>query len=112
MTSSLHALAQLAASFSGEVREPYGAIITIVQMTGETAQAVKLEPALFTPGQDRLSPEARRYLQRIESLLRERPQLTKREEDKNGDGQVDVTSIYENGKLVRREISDPDLVPL
>jgi hypothetical protein len=41
-----------------------------------------------------------------------RPQLTKREEDKDGDGQVDVTSIYENGRLVRREISDPDLVPL
>ena len=41
-----------------------------------------------------------------------RPQLTKREEDKDGDGRVDVTSIYENGKLVRREISDPNLVPL
>lgn len=41
-----------------------------------------------------------------------RPQLTKREEDKDGDGRVDVISIYENGKLVRREISDPDLVPL
>jgi hypothetical protein len=41
-----------------------------------------------------------------------RPQLTKREEDKDGDGQIDVTSIYENGKLVRREISDPDFVPL
>jgi hypothetical protein len=41
-----------------------------------------------------------------------RPQLTKREEDKDGDGQVDVISIYENGKLVRREISDPNLVPL
>ena len=41
-----------------------------------------------------------------------RPQLTKREEDKDGDGEVDVTSIYENGKLVRREIADPDLVPL
>ena len=41
-----------------------------------------------------------------------KPVLAKREEDKNGDGSVDVTSIYENGKLVRREISDPDLVPL
>jgi hypothetical protein len=38
--------------------------------------------------------------------------LTKREEDVNGDGKVDVTSIYENGKLVKREIADPALTPL
>ncbi|MCH2169271.1 hypothetical protein MK489_00690 [Myxococcota bacterium] len=37
--------------------------------------------------------------------------LTKREEDKTGDGQIDITSIYENGRLVRREISDPSLLP-
>jgi antitoxin component YwqK of YwqJK toxin-antitoxin module len=41
-----------------------------------------------------------------------KPVLTKREEDKNGDGNIDVTSIYKNGKLVRREISDPNMVPL
>ena len=29
-----------------------------------------------------------------------------------GDGTIDVTSIYEKGKLVRREITDPSLVPL
>jgi hypothetical protein len=38
--------------------------------------------------------------------------LSRREEDVDGDGTVDVTSIYENGKLVRREISDPSLMPL
>ena len=38
--------------------------------------------------------------------------LTKREEDKNGDGKPDVISIYENGKLKERQITDPDLVPL
>jgi len=41
-----------------------------------------------------------------------KPVLSKREEDKNGDGSIDVTSIYKNGKLVRREISDPNMVPL
>jgi antitoxin component YwqK of YwqJK toxin-antitoxin module len=41
-----------------------------------------------------------------------RATLTRREEDKNGDGEMDIKSIYENGKLVRREISDPSLVPL
>jgi hypothetical protein len=40
------------------------------------------------------------------------PVLAKREEDKNQDGSIDITSIYENGKLVKREISDPSLVPL
>ena len=38
--------------------------------------------------------------------------LTKREEDKNGDGEIDITSIYKDGKLQKREISDPSLVPL
>jgi hypothetical protein len=38
--------------------------------------------------------------------------LAKLEEDRDGDGTVDVTSRYENGKLVQREISDPDLAPL
>lgn len=38
--------------------------------------------------------------------------LARREEDVNGDGEVDVVSVYENGKLIRREILAPDLVPL
>ena len=40
------------------------------------------------------------------------PMLLRREEDRDADGEVDVTSIYEEGRLVRREISNPDLVPL
>jgi hypothetical protein len=46
------------------------------------------------------------------AILDGEPVLTKREEDKNQDGTIDITSIYENGKLVRREISDPSLMPL
>jgi hypothetical protein len=38
--------------------------------------------------------------------------LARREEDVNGDGSIDVVSIYENGRLVQRQISDPDLAPL
>jgi len=37
--------------------------------------------------------------------------LAKREEDKTGDGTMDITSIYEKGRLVRREVSDPSLIP-
>ncbi|NRA07893.1 MAG: hypothetical protein HRU02_07000 [Myxococcales bacterium] len=38
--------------------------------------------------------------------------LLRREEDRDADGRIDITSIYEKGRLVRREISDPALVPL
>jgi Flp pilus assembly protein TadD len=34
-----------------------------------------------------------------------------REEDLNGDGKIDVRSFFEKGKLVRREITDPELLP-
>ena len=38
--------------------------------------------------------------------------IKQRDEDKNGDGTIDVKSVYEDGKLRQREISDPALVPL
>ena len=41
-----------------------------------------------------------------------RPVIARKDEDLNGDGEVDIVSIYREGKLVRREISDPDLVEL
>ena len=34
-----------------------------------------------------------------------------REEDIDGDGEIDIRSVYRGGKLVRREISDPDQLP-
>jgi hypothetical protein len=38
--------------------------------------------------------------------------LTRREEDVNQDGSADVISTYDKGKLVKREITDPSLMPL
>ena len=38
--------------------------------------------------------------------------ISRKDEDVNGDGEVDVVSIYEEGRLVRREIQNPDLVEL
>ena len=35
--------------------------------------------------------------------------LKQRDVDLNGDGEMDIISVYRNGKLVRREIADPDL---
>ncbi|MGH0028699.1 MAG: hypothetical protein ACQGVC_02835 [Myxococcota bacterium] len=34
-----------------------------------------------------------------------------REEDLDGDGAIDVKSVFRAGKLVRREITSPELVP-
>ena len=36
--------------------------------------------------------------------------LIKREEDSNGDGSIDVTSLYEDGKLVQREDVSPQIL--
>lgn len=38
--------------------------------------------------------------------------LLRREQDLNGDGEIDVVSFYVGGKLRRRQIRDADLVPL
>ena len=38
--------------------------------------------------------------------------LARREEDMNGDGKIDMVSIFVHGKLVRREIFHPEVVPL
>ena len=38
--------------------------------------------------------------------------LAKRDEDLDGDGEIDVTSFYREGKLVRREIMTPELVKM
>lgn len=38
--------------------------------------------------------------------------MTRREEDINQDGTADVISTYDKGKLVKREITDPSLMPL
>jgi len=38
--------------------------------------------------------------------------IARREEDMDGDGEVDLVSIYRRGKLVRREILKPEVVPL
>ncbi len=38
--------------------------------------------------------------------------LARREEDLDGDGSIDMVSIYRAGKLVRREILKPEVVPL
>jgi len=40
-----------------------------------------------------------------------RATLQRREEDLNGDGEIDVISFYEDGRLRRRQITNPDAAP-
>ncbi len=56
----------------------------------------------------------RGYADTFESFeaVKGRAILNRREEDVNGDGQIDLVSIYEKGKLVRREILNPEAVSL
>ena len=56
----------------------------------------------------------RGYADTFESFepLEGRSVLARREEDVNGDGKVDLISIYRSGKLVRREIINPEVVQL
>ena len=42
----------------------------------------------------------------------DKAELARREEDIDGDGTADITSIYRDGKLIRRELASPDLRPL
>ena len=37
--------------------------------------------------------------------------MTVRDEDLDGDGNVDVRTVYRAGKLVRRELASPELAP-
>ena len=42
----------------------------------------------------------------------EKAVLVRRERDLDGDGRIDVVSFYVDGRLWRRQIADPDLLPL
>ncbi len=58
--------------------QPYGGIITLVQVLGEAGEkitALKLEPVTFAAADQGLSPQANDYLEKIAGLLRQRPEL-------------------------------------
>ncbi len=55
--------------------QPFGALITIAQLAGEAASAVRLEPVKFAPGEATLDPAAGTYLTKVAGVLAQRPAL-------------------------------------
>lgn len=54
--------------------QPYGALITIVQLAGEAAR-IKLDPVEFEAGAEMLNESAGEYMKTVVKLLNERPEL-------------------------------------
>jgi hypothetical protein len=54
---------------------PYGTILTLVQIAGEEATKVRLEPVLYTPGSAELTDKNMEYLSKIPKILAERPEI-------------------------------------
>ena len=49
--------------------QPYGSLITVLQMAGKAAGHIQLDPVKFAPGSAELSSEAKPYLEKISKLL-------------------------------------------
>ncbi len=69
------ALKTSAVSFLKYTLQPYGAILTVAQLAGKTVTAVRLDPVSFPPGSAELDPGANPYLDRVATLMEERPEI-------------------------------------
>jgi len=56
-------------SYLKHLLQPYGALITVVQLAGEVAGQINLDPVLFAAGSSELRPEAGEYLGKIGQLV-------------------------------------------
>ncbi len=68
------ALKKGATSYLKFALQPYGAILMAADFVGEQVGAIRLEPLAFEPGSDAV-PEQTDYLDKLQELLQERPQL-------------------------------------
>lgn len=69
------ALKTAAVSYVKYALQPYGALITLAQMAGEAANRVALQPITFAPGSAQPGGDAQPYLEKLATMLRERPGL-------------------------------------
>jgi hypothetical protein len=56
-------------SYLKHLLQPYGTLITIVQLAGKAAGQVQLEPVSFAAGSSALTPEAEDYLAKMKQLI-------------------------------------------
>jgi uncharacterized protein involved in outer membrane biogenesis len=69
------ALKTTAVSFLKYTLQPYGAILTVAQLAGKAVTAVRLDPVVFPPGSSELNPGTEPYLDRVATLMKERPEI-------------------------------------
>ncbi len=62
-----------AVAYLKQAFQPYGALITVLQLAGKAAAAIRLDPVAFAPGASALDARARAYLQKVAAVLEDRP---------------------------------------
>lgn len=54
---------------------PFGTLLTLVEIAGDAAAKIQLDPIPFAPGSSQLNPDQHAYLDKIAELLNERPEV-------------------------------------
>ena len=54
---------------------PFGTLLTLVELAGDAAAKIQLDPIPFDPGSSQLNPDQHEYLTKIAQLLNDRPEI-------------------------------------
>lgn len=54
---------------------PFGTLLTLVELAGDAAAKIQLDPIPFDPGSSQLKPDQHDYLTKIAQLLNDRPEI-------------------------------------
>ena len=69
------ALKKAAFSYLKYAIQPYGALITVIEIAGKAAAKIRLDPVEFAPGTAVLDAKAKDYLKVVNKLMKERPEI-------------------------------------
>lgn len=69
------ALQTAGTSYLSTLLFPYGTALTVVQLVGEAASHVAIDPILYPPGQAEAPAEAKEYLGKVSDIMEQRPEL-------------------------------------
>ncbi|MCW8963329.1 MAG: DUF748 domain-containing protein [Gammaproteobacteria bacterium] len=69
------AMKQAAKTYLSTALFPYGTLLTVVEVVGEKAMQINLDPISYEPGLIDLDSEDKKYLAKVASILKERPEI-------------------------------------
>jgi len=69
------AMKQAAKTYLSTALFPYGTLLTVVEVVGEKAMQINLDPISYEPGSSSLDTEDKKYLAKVASILKERPEI-------------------------------------